>query len=122
MGGIVVLSDDDGQNHIVIDAFSNKVYKCDGQPFDNIQYFCGFSDFELCECGISISSRILLRVMGKADFGVFLRRREEFWDDFRYKLFSHPNFCIQELNQYLNKFGEGPINEPDYHLKRFRFR
>ena len=60
--------------------------------------------------------------MGKADFGVFLRRREEFWDDFRYKLFSHPNFCIQELNQYLKKYGDGPINEPDYHLKRFRFR
>ena len=57
--------------------------------------------------------------MGKYDLGTFLRKREEFYDTWRYLQFSNKNFPMENLNSLLNEAGQEKI---ELHLKRFSQR
>ena len=48
---------------------------------------------------------MICKIMGKQDCGNFLKAREEYYDGWRHKEFSHPNFPIENLNQLLREAG-----------------
>ena len=70
-------------------------------------------------CGLSLPDKILVSVMGKENAGAFLRKREEYYDEWRFKQFSNESFPIAQLNSLMEEAGEPPVQ---LHLDRFRLR
>ena len=105
-------------NSIVINAQTNKSYMIKNTAFNGKDEQV-MKNIELCYCGLTIRSRTLLPLFGKQELGEFLRWREEYYDDFQYRNFSHENFCLNELNELLAEAKLPPFTKNDFHLKRF---
>ena len=75
-GGILRLSNTTN-NNVLVDAFTNKAYTFESKE---ISEFNILNSLKLCECGLTIPNRILIRCMGKQDLGQFLKTREEFFE------------------------------------------
>ena len=59
-------------------------------------------------------------MLGK-DAGNFLAARETMWDNERFQMLSNKDFCLDEINDILEKAGEKRITKKDFHTKRVRF-
>ena len=72
--------------------------------------------------GIGLNEKTMLKVMGKQDLGEFLKAREEYYDEWRSKQFSHKDFPLANLNKLLKEAKLDEINPNNLHFKRFAFR
>ena len=69
-----------------------------------------------------MNEKTMLKVMGKQDLGEFLKAREEYYDEWRFKQFSHKDFPLTNLNKLLKEAKVDEINPSNLHFKRFAFR
>ena len=47
-----------------------------------------------CYCGLTVPNRKLFRIMGRDEFGLFLKDREIYYNEWRFKQLSSQNFPI----------------------------
>ena len=119
-GGVAIVTSQ-SNNSLIINAHTNKSYTMKDSVFSGNNERV-MKCMELCYCGLTIPSRTLLPLFGKQELGEFLRWREEYYDDFQFRNFSHENFCLTELNELLRKANLQPFTKNDFHLKRFSLR
>ena len=88
--GICIFSDDK-KNNIVIDVFSKKYYNVSDPKLSCSK----LHDILIpCFCGLTLPDRRLVKIMGSRDLGTFLKQREIYYDSWRSREFSHPDFPI----------------------------
>ena len=78
-----------GDSCIVTDLVNEKSY----QSSDKRLMYKSIAQHVLpCYCGLELAHWLLLTVLGKENMGLFLRNREIYFNEWRVKEFSHPNF------------------------------
>ena len=75
--GVCVLEDE--SEMLIINALTRQSYVSSTLRFK--PHFRG--SLLLCDCGLELPRRALLKVMGKLDFGRYLKQREEFFNGWR---------------------------------------
>ena len=92
--GLSVLDNGD-EDKILVNLLNMKCYKT---QHDALFYLDLKNHLQATPFGLSITDRILLQIMGKEDLAEFLTQREIFFNEYRQKLFSNPNFELDNLN------------------------
>ena len=77
-GGVAILSSTTG-NMLAINARNDQHYFTENTTLDG-QGAKIMDCLELCECGLTIPTRILLQLFGKEELGLFLKWREEHYE------------------------------------------
>ena len=94
-GGLLILSDFTTKQ-FVLNCFTNESYETQiaeikSTTEDNTSIIrC----FELCECGLTIPFRLILRIMGKEKAGRFLTTREEYYENYRFEYYRRRKIHI----------------------------
>ena len=77
---------------------------------------------QLTPFGLMFKHRILLKLMGKENFGNYLKLLELHFDEWRAREFSYLAFPLAKINQLLEKAGVEKIDPANIHFERFRLR
>ena len=102
------------RNLNVFDAIFRKEYRAvyDYQEKDiEIELYCG---------GLTFTDKMISTLLGK-DAGNFMAARETMWDNERFQMLSNKDFCLDEINDILEKAEEKCITKKDFHTKRVRY-
>ena len=60
--------------------------------------------------------------MGPASFGEYIKNLEIHFDNWKFREFSHPDFPLSNLNEFLRNAKQEEMTPRDFHLKRFQLR
>ena len=89
--GLTIVGDTSG-NSVVIDMITRRAFPTKIEKYDTWkvkQILCATL------AGMSLPDRDLVNLMGKANAGEFLSKREQFCEEERFKNFSNPNFPLK---------------------------
>ena len=126
-GGICVNDNSAGDSCIVTDLVNEKSY----QSSDKRLMYKSIAQHVLpCYCGLELAHWLLLTVLGKENTGLFLRKREEYYNEWRVKNreiyynewrekeFSHPNFkeTLKNFPMLQDEYNDG------FEMRRFKYR
>ena len=122
-GGLLILSDSTTKQ-FVLNCFTNESYQTQIPEINSIteEDESIIRCLELCECGLTIPFRLILRIMRKKKAAKFLTTREEYYENYRFEQFSNPNFPMEEINLILLKAELPVLTAEDFHLNKVKYR
>ena len=84
---MLILSDSPEKKQFVLNCFTNESYypnltqiNSNNEDAESVIRY-----LELCDCGLTIPFRLILRIMGKEKAGKFLTTREEYYENYRFE-------------------------------------
>ena len=60
---------------------------------------------EICCCGITLSNKTLVKIMGANGAGTYLKEMEIYYNEWKTATFSNKNFKLGEVNELLREAG-----------------